>query len=228
MAGITTNDERLRRVRQMRLILLGAPGVGKGTQAKNVASRYAISHVSTGDILRTEIGNSSILGKKAEEFVHSGKLVPDALIIDMIREEFKTDKFKTGFLMDGFPRTLRQAQKFNALLIELKICIDKVINIIVDESEIIKRITGRIVCNNCKKIFKTSDFEDEANLTCNICGSRLNKRKDDSVEIIKNRLEVYKKQTEPLVEFYREAGLLENIDGLGTEDEVFERILALL
>jgi adenylate kinase len=212
----------------MRLILLGAPGVGKGTQAKKIASRYDIAHVSTGDILRTEIGNGSILGKKAEEFVHSGKLVPDALIIDMIREEFKTGKFKAGFLMDGFPRTLEQAQKFSTLLTELGISIDKVINIIVDEDEIVKRITSRIVCSDCKKIFKLSDFEDETNLTCDICGSSLSKRKDDSEEIIKNRLEVYKKQTEPLVEFYKEMGLLENIDGLGTEIEIFERILARL
>ena len=200
----------------------------QGNAGKKIASRYGIAHVSTGDILRTEIGNGSILGKKAEEFVHSGKLVPDALIIDMIREEFKTDKFKTGFLMDGFPRTLEQAQKFSTLLAELEISIDKVINIVVDENEIIKRITGRIVCNDCKKIFKISDFEDETNLTCDICGSSLNKRRDDSEEIIKNRLEVYKKQTEPLVEFYRELGLLENVKGLGTENEIFERILARL
>lgn len=212
----------------MRLILLGAPGVGKGTQAKKIASRYAIAHVSTGDILRTEIGNGSVLGKKAEEFVHSGALVPDELIIDMIREEFKTDKFKNGFLMDGFPRTLKQAEKFSALLAELGISIDKVINIFVDESEIIKRITSRIVCSGCKKVFKMSDFEDEEDLVCNICSSKLNKRKDDSGEIIKNRLEVYKAQTEPLVKFYSELGLLENIDGLGTENEIFERILARL
>ncbi|MHB1252739.1 MAG: adenylate kinase [Candidatus Humimicrobiaceae bacterium] len=212
----------------MRLILLGAPGVGKGTQAKKIASRYAIAHVSTGDILRTEIGNGSVLGKKAEEFVHSGALVPDELIIDMIREEFKTDKFKNGFLMDGFPRTLEQAEKFTSLLEELGISIDKVINIIVDENEIIKRITSRIVCSDCKKVFKLSDFKDEKSLTCDICGSRLNKRKDDSKEIIKNRLDVYKEQTEPLVKFYMELGLLENIDGLGTENEIFERILARL
>lgn len=212
----------------MRLILLGAPGVGKGTQAKKIASRYAIAHVSTGDILRTEIGNGSVLGKKAEEFVHSGALVPDELIIDMIREEFKADKFKNGFLMDGFPRTLKQAEKFTSLLEELGISIDKVINIIVDEKEIIKRITGRIVCNSCKKVFKIGDFEDGEDLICNICGSKLNKRRDDSEEIIKNRLEVYKAQTEPLVKFYSELGLLENIDGLGTENEIFERISARL
>jgi adenylate kinase len=212
----------------MRLILLGAPGVGKGTQAKKIASRYGIAHVSTGDILRTEISSGSILGKKAEEFVHSGKLVPDEVIIDMIREEFKTGKFKNGFLMDGFPRTLEQAEKFSGLLVELGISIDRVVNIIVDENEIIRRITSRIVCNDCKKIFKISDFEDEEDLKCDVCGSVLKKRKDDSEEIIKNRLQVYKEQTEPLVEFYSGLGLLENIDGLGNENEIFERIIARL
>jgi len=212
----------------MRLILLGAPGVGKGTQAKKLTSRYGIAHVSTGDILRAEIGSGSVLGKKAEEYVHSGQLVPDELIIDMIREEFNSDKFKNGFLMDGFPRTLEQAEKFRTLLAELDIKIDKVINITVDENEIIKRITSRIVCSGCKKIFKMSDFEDEEDLKCDICGAELNKRKDDSEEIIKNRLEVYWKQTEPLVKFYTELDLLENIDGIGTEDEIFERILARL
>ena len=212
----------------MRLILLGAPGVGKGTQAKKLTFRFKIAHVSTGDILRAEINNGSVLGKKAEEYVHSGKLVPDELIIDMIREEFNSDKFKNGFLMDGFPRTLEQAEKFSTLLAELDIKIDKVINIAVDESEIIKRITSRIVCSGCKKIFKMSDFEDEEDLKCDICGAELNKRKDDSEEIIKNRLEVYWNQTEPLVKFYSELDLLENIDGIGTEDEIFERILARL
>ena len=127
-----------------------------------------------------------------------------------------------------FPEHSNRRKKFSTLLAELEISIDKVVNIIVDENEIIKRITGRIVCNSCKKVFKTGDFEDEKNLTCDICGSKLSKRRDDSEEIIKNRLEVYKEQTEPLVEFYRELGLLENVDGLGTENEIFERILARL
>ena len=212
----------------MRLIFLGAPGVGKGTQAKKIASRFGIEHVSTGDILRYEIGHGTDLGKKAKEYVHSGKLVPDELIIEMIREEFTSDKFKNGFLMDGFPRTLEQGEKFNALLTELGIKIDKVINIAVGENEIIKRITSRIVCNDCKKIFKAGDFEDEEELKCDICGSKLNKRKDDSEEIIKNRLEVYWNQTEPLVKFYTDLGILENVDGHGTESEIFERILARL
>ncbi|MCE5329589.1 adenylate kinase [bacterium] len=211
----------------MRLILLGAPGVGKGTQAKKIASEFNIPHVSTGDILRTEISNGSMLGKKAEEFVSSGKLVPDEIILGMIKEEFKTDRFKDGFLMDGFPRTLEQAVKFSELLEELNINLDKVINIVVDEKEIIKRIINRIICSGCKKVFKLSDFEND-DLICNVCGSKLTKRKDDSEEVIKNRLEVYKLQTEPLVDFYMGKGLIENIDGLGTENEIFERILARL
>jgi len=212
----------------MRLILLGAPGVGKGTQAKKIASEFNIPHVSTGDILRAEISSQSILGRKAEEFVHTGKLVPDEIVLQMIKEEFKTDKFKAGFLMDGFPRTLEQAEKFSKLLKELNFNINKVINISIDENEIIRRITNRIVCKDCGKVFKLSGFEEDENLKCDFCGSELYKRKDDSEEVIKNRLEVYKAQTEPLVEFYKNQGLLENVNGLGTENEIFERILARL
>ena len=120
----------------MRLILFGAPGVGKGTQAKKIASKFNIPHVSTGDILRTEIKKGSILGKKAAEFVHNGKLVPDEIILQMIKEQFKTDRFKSGFLMDGFPRTLEQAEKFSELLKELDMTIDSVINIVVDEKPV--------------------------------------------------------------------------------------------
>ncbi|MCL4378013.1 MAG: adenylate kinase [Actinobacteria bacterium] len=211
----------------MRLILLGAPGAGKGTQAKKISSKFNIPHVSTGDILRSEISSNSELGKKAEEYVNSGKLVPDELIIGMIKEEFKKDKFRTGFLMDGFPRTIEQAEKFSQLLKELNLSLNKVINIVVDEDEIVRRLTDRIVCKKCNKIFKLSDFSKEQPLKCD-CGGELYKRNDDSEEVIKNRLEVYKKQTQPVVEYYKNSGLLENIDGLGTENEIFERILARL
>lgn len=211
----------------MRLVLLGAPGVGKGTQAKKISSEFNIPHVSTGDILRSEISSNSELGKKAEEYVNSGKLVPDDLIIGMIKEEFKKDKFKAGFLMDGFPRTLEQAEKFSELLRELDLSLDKVINIVVDEDEIIKRLTNRVVCKDCNKIFKLGDFAEGEPLKCD-CGGELYKRKDDFEEVIKNRLEVYKKQTEPLVQYYKNLGLLENTNGLGTENEIFERVLAQL
>ena len=221
------NDRNNKDNNTMRLIFLGAPGVGKGTQAKKVAAKFNIPHVSTGDILRSEINNKTILGEKAEEFVNSGKLVPDDLILDMIKEELKKDKYKKGFLMDGFPRTFEQAEKFSKLLNDLNLNIDKVINIIVDENEIIKRLTDRVVCKVCNKVYKLSDFKDGKELKCD-CGGELYRRKDDSEEVIKNRLDVYKKQTEPLVEYYKNLGLLENIDGLGTENEVFERILAQL
>jgi adenylate kinase len=221
------NDRNNKDNNAMRLIFLGAPGVGKGTQAKKVAAKFNIPHVSTGDILRSEINNKTILGEKAEEFVNSGKLVPDDLILDMIKEELKKDKYKKGFLMDGFPRTFEQAEKFSKLLNDLNLNIDKVINIIVDENEIIKRLTDRVVCKVCNKVYKLSDFKDGKELKCD-CGGELYRRKDDSEEVIKNRLDVYKKQTEPLVEYYKNLGLLENIDGLGTENEVFERILAQL
>jgi len=211
----------------MRLILIGAPGVGKGTQAKKISLKFNIPHISTGDILRSEISSNSELGKKAEEYVNSGKLVPDELIMGMVKEELKKDKFKAGFLMDGFPRTLEQAEKFSKLLKELNLNLDKVINITVDENEIVRRLTDRVVCKDCNKVFKLSDFAKDQPLKCD-CGGELYKRKDDSKEVIKKRFEVYKKQTQPLVQYYKNLGLLENIDGLGTGNEIFERILARL
>jgi len=210
----------------MRFILLGAPGVGKGTQAKNISEKFDICHVSTGDILRAEIKEKTALGIKAAEYVNSGKLVPDDLIIEMIKSEFKSGKFDKGFLMDGFPRTIEQAVKLNELLEELGLKIDKVFNIIVDEEEILRRLTGRMVCTSCKKIFKTGDFKEEADHVCNSCGSIIYKRDDDSEEVIAKRLNIYRKQTEPLVKFYKDSGVLADIDGLGSEEDIFERILS--
>lgn len=213
----------------MRLILLGAPGVGKGTQAKKISEKFSIPHISTGDILRSEINKGSDLGKKAQDFVKSGKLVPDDLIIEMIKDELMSDRFKNGFLMDGFPRTLEQAKKFDDLLTDLKLNIDKVINIVVDEDEIIRRVTNRVVCDSCHRVFKLSDFsKKDSPLVCKLCGGNLIKREDDSEEVIRKRLEVYRQQTEPLVEYYKDKNLLVNINGIGTEDEIFERILANL
>lgn len=211
----------------MKLILLGAPGVGKGTQAKKIAAKFEIAHISTGDILRNEIKNNTELGEKAQEFVSSGQLVPDDLIIEMIKEKFISGELSEGFLMDGFPRTIEQAEKFDAILGELNLGIDKVINIVLDKNEIIKRITNRIVCNSCKRVFKLSEFSDRE-LKCDHCGKVLSKRADDSEAVAVHRLEVYDKQTKPLIKYYTEKKLLVDIDGQGTEEEIFERILNIL
>ena len=211
----------------MRLILLGAPGAGKGTQAKKITAKFGITHISTGDILRAEISNKTELGNKAQEFVSSGKLVPDDLIMAMIKDRFKAGDIEKGFLMDGFPRTIEQAEKFDSILEELKLKLDRVINIVLDKNEIIKRITNRIVCNSCKKVFKLADFSDKE-LKCDSCNSVLSKRADDSEVVIVKRLEVYEMQTKPLIEYYSRKNLLANVDGQGTEEEIFERILSHL
>ncbi len=211
----------------MKLVLLGAPGAGKGTQAKKIAEKFNIAHISTGDILRNEIQNKTELGNKAQEYVSSGHLVPDDLIIAMIKEKFVSGELVKGFLMDGFPRTIEQAEKFDAILQELNLGLDKVINIVLDKNEIIKRVTNRIVCNSCKRVFKLSEFSDRE-LKCEHCGKVLSKRADDSEAVAIHRLEVYDKQTKPLIKYYTGKGLLVNIDGQGTEKEIFERILNIL
>jgi adenylate kinase len=211
----------------MRLILLGAPGAGKGTQAKNIVSKYNIAHISTGDILRDEVKNNTGLGIKANQYMKEGKLVPDELIIEMIRKILVKDGAGTGFLMDGFPRTLLQAVKFDEMLANLGLSIDKVINISVNSERLIKRLTSRRICNSCNSICSISNNEDEVS-DCPSCGGHLYRRKDDYEEVIKHRLKVYEQQTKPLIDYYRKKGLLFEVDGSGTEAEVAERIFSIL
>jgi adenylate kinase len=211
----------------MRLILLGAPGAGKGTQAKNIVSKYNIAHISTGDILRDEVKNNTELGIKANQYMKEGKLVPDELIIEMIRKILVKDGAGTGFLMDGFPRTLLQAEKFDEMLASLGQAIDKVINISVDRGRLLKRLTSRRVCSSCNNICSISNNEDD-NEGCPSCGGQLYRRKDDHEEVIKNRLKVYEQQTKQLIDYYRKNGLLFEVDGSGTEAAVTERILSIL
>lgn len=210
----------------MRIILLGAPGAGKGTQAKAISEEFNIPHVSTGDILRYEIKSGTRLGKEVSKFVESGRLVPDEFIIEIIKNRINSGKLKKGFLMDGFPRNLNQAKLFSKMLDELGIKLDKVINIVVSEDEIINRLSSRRVCSGCKGIFSLSNQGESGK--CPKCGADLLKRKDDDTEIIKHRLEVYESETRPLIDFYSGKGLLANIDGSGKPEEVTERILKIL
>ncbi|MBM3699567.1 MAG: adenylate kinase [Actinobacteria bacterium] len=211
----------------MRLILLGAPGAGKGTQAKNIVSKFKIAHISTGDILRDEVRNSSGLGIKANQYMKEGKLVPDELIIEIIRNMLVKGGGKSGFLMDGFPRTMVQAEKFDEMLAGLGQSIDRVINISVDSERLIKRLTSRRVCSSCNNICSISNNEEDKE-GCPSCGGSLYKRKDDREEVIKHRLKVYEQQTKPLIDYYKKSGLLFEVDGSGTETAVTERILSIL
>ena len=212
----------------MRIVLLGAPGAGKGTQAKKISAKFGISHVSTGDILRSELKNNTELGMKANEYMKEGRLVPDELIIEIIRKKIEKDGREPEFLMDGFPRTLVQAQKFDEMLAGLGISLDKVINIDVDEDELVKRLTSRRVCHECSSICSINDFSSEDEAQCPTCGGSLYKRKDDEGEVIKERLKVYEKQTRPLIDYYNSSGLLVDIRGAGSENEIFERVLTFL
>ena len=209
----------------MRLVLLGAPGAGKGTQAKIIAEKFNIPHVSTGDILRNEIKLSTILGRKAGQFVREGKLVPDELIIKIIKNEIGRTGFKDGFLMDGFPRNLKQAKLFQDMLRKLGLKLDKVINIDVDKEEIVKRLDSRRVCHSCNNIYSIDKLKDSNSERCPKCGGELFKRRDDNSEVISERLNVYEKETRPLIEYYKDKNLLVNINGSGNQKEVTERIL---
>jgi adenylate kinase len=212
----------------VRIVLLGAPGAGKGTQAKKISEKFGINHISTGDILRSELKNNTELGMKANEYMKEGKLVPDELIIEIIRQKIEKEGREPKFLMDGFPRTLVQAQKFDEMLAGLGIALDKVINIDVDEDELVKRLTSRRVCHECSGICSINNFNSEDEAKCPTCGGSLYKRKDDDREVIKERLEVYENQTRPLIDYYNRAGLLVDISGSGSENEIFERVLTLL
>ena len=206
--------------------MLGAPGAGKGTQAKKISKKFNIPHVSTGDILRKEIKDETELGLEAKSFVENGKLVTDELVIEIIKNFIQGDSAENGFLMDGFPRNLAQAKKFAEMLEDIGTGLDKVINIAVDNSEIINRLGMRRTCKECQKI--TNVAESSNGTSCPECGGELFIRKDDEEEVIAHRLEVYEKETQPLIEYYSKNGVLTDIDGLGAEEEVTERILKSL
>ena len=206
--------------------MLGAPGAGKGTQAKKISKKFNIPHVSTGDILRKEIKDETELGLEAKSFVENGKLVTDELVIEIIKNFIQGDSAENGFLMDGFPRNLVQAKKFAEMLEEIGLKLDHVINIAVDNSEIINRLGMRRTCKECQKI--TSVAESSNGVSCPGCGGDLFIRKDDEEGVIAHRLKVYEKETQPLIEYYSKNGVLTDIDGLGAEEEVTERILKSL
>lgn len=208
----------------MNLIIFGLPGAGKGTQAEAISKELGIPHISTGVILRDEIKKGSELGKKASKFVESGKLVPDDVIIEMVREIITDKKAERGFIVDGFPRNLKQAIVFNDVLGKFKIKLDKVLNIVVDKEEIIKRINGRRTCSVCSSVISAGDSHMHDG-KCPKCEGKLIKRKDDEAGVVKHRLEVFEEETRPLIDFYAEKGLLVNIDGSGDKEVITERIL---
>ena len=205
----------------MRLMFVGPPGAGKGTQAVRIAARYGIPHISTGDMLREEIKNGTPLGQQAKAYIEAGELVPDDVIIGMVKERISRPDAKDGFLLDGFPRTREQAEALDRFT-----SLDVVININVPDDKLIHRICGRRVCRQCGATYHESMLENIKQ--CPKCGGELYVRDDDKEEIVRQRIAVYKQKTQPLIEYYTKKGLLEDVVGSGGIDDITEAIVAVL
>lgn len=208
----------------MRLILLGAPGAGKGTQAEMLTKLYDIPCISTGNIFREHISNNTELGQKAKAYMDQGKLVPDSLVIELVKSRITQDDCKNGMIFDGFPRTIPQAEALDVMLKELNIPIDFVINVDVADELIVDRMAGRTVCPSCGASYHKVNKPSKISGKCDVCNSDLIQREDDKAETVKKRLDVYHEQTEPLIAFYRSQGKLVDIDGVGAVEEVRDRV----
>ena len=212
----------------MILILLGAPGTGKGTQGTLLSERYGIPNISTGDILREAVKNGTELGKKAKSFIDRGELVPDDVMIGIIKNRIKADDCKNGFILDGFPRTLPQAEALNKLFEENGLTLDHVIAFELADEVIIKRLSNRRICKNCGAVYNLLTNPPKKDSICDVCGGEVIQRSDDNEEAISNRLVVYRKQTEPLVKFYKQMNKLEEFDADGSVSEIHEKLVAFL
>lgn len=209
----------------LRAVLLGPPGAGKGTQAVRLVEKYEIPHISTGDIFRKNIKEGTELGKKAQEYMNAGALVPDELVVDLVKDRLQQDDCKNGFLLDGFPRTIFQAEKLDEFLSESNLKMDIVINLKVEKDALIKRLTGRRVCKDCGASYHIVNIPPKKEGVCDICGGELIQRKDDNIETVENRINVYEEQTAPLIGYYKEAGSLVDFNGEASLDEVFDAIV---
>lgn len=212
----------------MRVILLGPPGAGKGTQAVRLAERFAIPHISTGDILRQNVRDETALGREAKRFMDAGDLVPDAVIIGMVGGRVQEDDARDGFLFDGFPRTVPQAEALEQLLVEQDAPLDAVLRLAVPRVEVIRRLTGRRTCEACGRIFHMVYDPPTDPMTCDDCSGTLLQRDDDREDVVLNRLEVYAAQTEPLEHFYWERGLLRDVEAVAEPDTVFGSAVAVM
>jgi adenylate kinase len=212
----------------MRIVFLGAPGVGKGTQADRVASMFKSVKISTGDLLREAVRNQTPLGREARNYMDQGKLVPDSVVIGLVRDKLGDPSSVNGFVLDGFPRTVPQAEDLGKVLTAAKTPLQRVVNFQVSREDVIKRLSGRRSCPKCQATFHVDFAPSKRGHACDRCGESLVQRSDDRREAIETRLKVYEEQTAPLIEYYRNQGLLSELDGSGTVDAVFERLSRVL
>jgi adenylate kinase len=212
----------------VRVVLVGPPGAGKGTQAQFIASQLSIPKISTGDIFRANVSEGTPLGLEAKKFMDAGDLVPDEVTIGMVRDRLSEDDAQTGFLLDGFPRTVRQAETLDKLQAERSAALDVVLELVVDDDEVVRRLSGRRTCRRCGHVWHVDFDPPTRHDFCDQCGGPLFQRDDDREETIRHRLEVYVEQTAPLVGFYADRGILVGIDAMGLVEDVTERAIAAL
>ena len=212
----------------MKIIMLGAPGAGKGTQADKICAKYNIPHISTGDIFRANIKNNTELGQKAKSYMDQGLLVPDELVVDLVVDRVKAEDCQNGYVLDGFPRTIPQAEALDAALAKEGAKVDFAINVEVPDENIINRMSGRRACLTCGATYHIEHVPPKAEGICDTCGSELILRDDDKPETVSNRLKVYHDQTQPLIDFYTKKGVLKSVDGTVDMMDVFAAIKAIL
>ncbi len=209
----------------MRLVLLGPPGAGKGTQAAGIIKNYSIPHISTGDIFRKNIKENTELGQEAKKYMDQGLLVPDELVVKIVKDRLMEDDCKEGFLLDGFPRTVAQADSLDTELKEMGISLDSVINIVVPAEALIQRAVGRRICKSCGATYHVEFNKPAVEGKCDVCGGELFQRDDDNEETVSKRIEVYNEQTQPLIDYYTDKGIIFNVDGLKPIDDVLAEII---
>lgn len=212
----------------MKIIMLGAPGAGKGTQAKKIAAKYSIPHISTGDIFRANIKNGTELGKKAKTYMDQGLLVPDELVVDLVVDRVNQEDCQNGYVLDGFPRTIPQAEALDKALAQLGQKVDYAIDVDVPDENIVRRMSGRRACVTCGATYHLEYAPTKAEGICDTCGGELILRDDDKPETVQKRLGVYHEQTQPLIEYYTNAGILKTVDGTVDIDVVFDAIIEIL
>jgi len=212
----------------MNIMLLGAPGAGKGTQAAKIIGSYGLAHVSTGDILRKAVADQTLLGTAAKRYMDAGELVPDAVVIGLVKERLSQEDADKGFILDGFPRTLAQASALDGVLADLGKSLNAVVSIDVDKKVLVDRLTSRRTCASCGLIYNVMARPELASAPCPSCGGQLIQRKDDTAETAANRLTVFESETEPLIGYYTRKGILKHVDGNQMPDAVFRAIVAIV